>query len=105
MQFGGAAVAGARLRHLLGMSERDHITIRVIPFAAGGFPGPGRRQESTHCGEGGSCVHIATTPQAVHTADSDGPGGAVLTTSRDGFRLLLLALKKESPFIARRHSA
>ncbi|MFI1421817.1 DUF397 domain-containing protein [Streptomyces sp. NPDC020731] len=62
-------------------------------------------QKSTHCGEGDSCVHVATTPQTVHIAESADPGGAVLTTSRDAFHLLLLALKKESHFIARRHSA
>ncbi|WP_371243145.1 hypothetical protein [Streptomyces pimonensis] len=48
---------------------------------------------------------MATTSQAVHTAESAGPGGAVRTTSRDGFHLLLLALKKEPHFIARRHTA
>ncbi len=42
MQFGGPAVAVAQLRHLLDMSEREHITIRVIPFAAGGFTGSGQ---------------------------------------------------------------
>ncbi|MGC9500452.1 helix-turn-helix domain-containing protein [Streptomyces sp. WG7] len=42
MQFGGRAVVRAQLSHLLDMSERDHVTIRVIPFAAGGFPGSGQ---------------------------------------------------------------
>ncbi|WP_406726694.1 helix-turn-helix transcriptional regulator [Streptomyces sp. GD-15H] len=42
MQFGGPATAAAQLRHLLDMSERDHITIKVIPFDAGGFPGSGQ---------------------------------------------------------------
>ncbi|MFE0105441.1 helix-turn-helix transcriptional regulator [Streptomyces sp. NPDC059009] len=42
MQFGGAAVAKGQLGHLLEMSERDHVTLKVIPFAAGSFPGSGQ---------------------------------------------------------------
>lgn len=42
MQFGGPKVAGRQLRHLLEMSERDNVTIRVLPFAAQGFAGPGQ---------------------------------------------------------------
>ncbi|MBE8478178.1 helix-turn-helix domain-containing protein [Streptomyces justiciae] len=42
MQFGGPAVAKAQLHHMLDMSERDHITVRVLPFAAGSFPGSGQ---------------------------------------------------------------
>lgn len=42
MQFGGPAIARAQLRHLLDMSERDHITIRALPFDAGAFPGSGQ---------------------------------------------------------------
>ncbi|UGY94231.1 DUF5753 domain-containing protein [Streptomyces gobiensis] len=32
MQFGGPENAGAQLHHLLEMSERDHITPRMVPF-------------------------------------------------------------------------
>ncbi|MEJ8650290.1 helix-turn-helix transcriptional regulator [Streptomyces sp. MS1.AVA.3] len=42
MQFGGRAIALAQLKHLLAMSERDHVTLRVIPFEAGEFPGAGQ---------------------------------------------------------------
>lgn len=42
MEFGGPAVAKRQLQHLLHMSERDNITIRVIPFKAGAFPGAGQ---------------------------------------------------------------
>ncbi|MDF3141632.1 MULTISPECIES: helix-turn-helix transcriptional regulator [unclassified Streptomyces] len=42
MEFGGPAIARAQLQHLLDMSEQDHITIKVLPFAAGGFPGSGQ---------------------------------------------------------------
>ncbi|MGW1073946.1 helix-turn-helix domain-containing protein [Streptomyces sp. NPDC002537] len=42
MQFGGRDVARAQLRHLLDFSERDLVSLRVIPFEAGGFPGAGQ---------------------------------------------------------------
>ncbi|MBC9723676.1 helix-turn-helix transcriptional regulator [Streptomyces sp. TRM68367] len=42
MEFGGAAVARRQLEHLLRMSEREAVTVRVIPFKAGGFPGAGQ---------------------------------------------------------------
>jgi len=42
MQFGGRAIALAQLKHLLAMSERDNVTLRVIPFEAGEFPGAGQ---------------------------------------------------------------
>ncbi|MES5817117.1 helix-turn-helix transcriptional regulator [Streptomyces sp. RG80] len=42
MEFGGPSVAKGQLEHLLRMSERDAVTVRVIPFKAGGFPGAGQ---------------------------------------------------------------
>ncbi|MFF6773200.1 helix-turn-helix domain-containing protein [Streptomyces sp. NPDC012637] len=42
MQFGGRKVARAQLEHILERSERETITVRVIPFTAGGFPGAGQ---------------------------------------------------------------
>ncbi|MEU3351355.1 helix-turn-helix transcriptional regulator [Streptomyces sp. NPDC037389] len=42
MQFGGRKAALAQLEHLLAVTERDHVRIRVLPFAAGGFPGAGQ---------------------------------------------------------------
>ncbi|MEU6820640.1 helix-turn-helix transcriptional regulator [Streptomyces atriruber] len=42
MQFGGPLVTKGQLQHLLNMSEREHITIKVLPFAAGSFPGSGQ---------------------------------------------------------------
>ncbi|MFE5090004.1 helix-turn-helix transcriptional regulator [Streptomyces sp. NPDC056638] len=42
MEFGGPAVAKQQLVHLLTMSEREHVTIQVIPFKAGGYPGAGQ---------------------------------------------------------------
>ncbi|MFB7513749.1 helix-turn-helix domain-containing protein [Streptomyces sp. NPDC056144] len=42
MRFGGRAVARAQLEHLLAATERKHVTLRVIPFEAGAFPGAGQ---------------------------------------------------------------
>ncbi|MFI8105539.1 helix-turn-helix domain-containing protein [Streptomyces sp. NPDC086023] len=42
MQFGGRAVARAQLQHLLDRSEQDNVTLLVLPFEAGGFPGAGQ---------------------------------------------------------------
>ncbi|KOT97859.1 helix-turn-helix transcriptional regulator [Streptomyces rimosus] len=42
MQFGGAAITKAQLKHLLEMSERDNVTVAVIPFTAGAYPGSGQ---------------------------------------------------------------
>lgn len=42
MKFGGPEVARRQLEHLLVMSERPHITVLVIPFDAGAFPGSGQ---------------------------------------------------------------
>lgn len=42
MKVGGAAVAHAQLQHLLSMGERGNITIRVLPFEVGAFPGSGQ---------------------------------------------------------------
>ncbi|WP_030741909.1 helix-turn-helix transcriptional regulator [Streptomyces sp. NRRL S-31] len=38
MQVGGRKVAKAQLTRLLEEGERDNVTLRVIPFSAGGFP-------------------------------------------------------------------
>ncbi|MEU7584508.1 helix-turn-helix transcriptional regulator [Streptomyces sp. NPDC041068] len=48
MKVGGRDVARAQLRHLLDMSERDHITIRVLPFDVGAFPGSGQSINYMH---------------------------------------------------------
>lgn len=42
MQFGGRAVARAQLDHLLEKSEQPNVTLLVIPFDAGAFPGAGQ---------------------------------------------------------------
>ncbi|MYX55933.1 helix-turn-helix domain-containing protein [Streptomyces sp. SID8382] len=41
MQFGGRKVTQNQLDHLEVMSERDNITLRIIPVSCDGFPGAG----------------------------------------------------------------
>ncbi|EGX60879.1 putative DNA-binding protein [Streptomyces zinciresistens K42] len=41
MSFGGPNIARAQLDHLLKESDRENVTVRVIPFAVGGFPNAG----------------------------------------------------------------
>ncbi|MBB1244628.1 helix-turn-helix transcriptional regulator [Streptomyces durbertensis] len=41
MTFGSRKVAQAQLGYLLKQSERDNVTVRVIPFDVGGFPNAG----------------------------------------------------------------
>lgn len=42
MQVGGPGVARAQLQHLIDMSQRKHVTLRVLPFGVGAFPGSGQ---------------------------------------------------------------
>lgn len=42
MQFGGPTMARGQLQHLAEMSEHAGVTLRVVPFAAGSFPGSGQ---------------------------------------------------------------
>ncbi|WP_156727518.1 helix-turn-helix domain-containing protein [Streptomyces apocyni] len=48
MRVGGRDVARAQLQHLLNMSERRHIAIRVLPFDVGAFPGSGQSINYLH---------------------------------------------------------
>ncbi|KUJ70666.1 DNA-binding protein [Streptomyces albus subsp. albus] len=41
MEFGGPKVLRDQLEYVLEASFREHVTVRAIPFAAGGFPGAG----------------------------------------------------------------
>jgi transcriptional regulator with XRE-family HTH domain len=42
MKVGGSTVARQQLKHLLDMSDRDHITLRAITFDVGAYPGSGQ---------------------------------------------------------------
>lgn len=81
MQFGGPAVTRAQLKHLVDMSEREHITLRVIPFAAGTFPGSGQ-----------SIYYSAGTVPQLDTVNLDQSHGPVFLDAEaqlDKYRVLL----------------
>ncbi|WP_164419500.1 helix-turn-helix domain-containing protein [Streptomyces salinarius] len=81
MQFGGPRIARRQLQHLLEMSERDNVTIRVIPFSAGGFPGSGQ-----------SIFYSAGPVQqldTVHLDQSHGPVFLHAAAQLDKYRVLL----------------
>lgn len=42
MKVGGPTVARQQLKHLLDMSDRDHVTLRAITFDVGAYPGSGQ---------------------------------------------------------------
>ncbi|MFI7018817.1 helix-turn-helix transcriptional regulator [Streptomyces sp. NPDC050164] len=42
MKFGGREVTRDQLKYLLGLNEREHIAIQVVPFEAGTFAGSGQ---------------------------------------------------------------
>ncbi|MEC4014767.1 helix-turn-helix domain-containing protein [Streptomyces sp. H27-D2] len=67
MEFGGRKVARRQLEHLLDASERDNVTVRVIPFAAGGFPNAGS-----------STVYFAGPVPQLDTVQLDSPTGVAL---------------------------
>lgn len=42
MQLGGPRVTRLQLEHILSVGERPEVSVRVVPFKAGGFPGAGQ---------------------------------------------------------------
>ncbi|WP_155058900.1 DUF397 domain-containing protein [Streptomyces blattellae] len=52
-------------------------------------------QKSSYCGEGESCVHVATTAKTIHLTESSDPTGAILTATPAAFDTLLTTLKKD----------
>ncbi|KPC62883.1 Scr1 family TA system antitoxin-like transcriptional regulator [Streptomyces chattanoogensis] len=65
MRFGGRDVAKTQLDHLLKQSERKNVTIRIIPFAAGGFPSAGN-----------STLYVYGPVAQLDTVQSDTPMGS-----------------------------
>ncbi|WP_102935035.1 helix-turn-helix domain-containing protein [Streptomyces malaysiensis] len=62
MQFGGAATARAQLTHLGEMSEETNITVLVVPFGRGTFPGNGQPIDYVH----GPVPQLDTVQLDVH---------------------------------------
>ncbi|MFE1962431.1 helix-turn-helix domain-containing protein [Streptomyces sp. NPDC059479] len=65
VQYGGPEVTRSQLDHILRESDRDNVTVRVIPFAAGGFP------------NAGSATHYVYGPvPQLDTVQTDTPTGS-----------------------------
>ncbi|GGR69571.1 transcriptional regulator [Streptomyces aureoverticillatus] len=64
MEFGGPAVARRQLEHILYVSEWPDMTVRVIPFKAGGFPGAGQ-----------SVVYVESAVPQLDTVELDSTHG------------------------------
>ncbi|MFF0427029.1 helix-turn-helix domain-containing protein [Streptomyces sp. NPDC004520] len=67
MRFGGPKVARAQLEHILHHTERDGVSVRVIPFTAGGFPGAGQ-----------SFTYVAAPVPQLDTVQLDSSHGSLL---------------------------
>jgi hypothetical protein len=83
MEFGGTAVARRQLEHLLRASERDTVTLRVIPVKAGGFPGAGQ-----------SVVYAESSVPQLDTVELDSTHGPEFIDSErqfDKYRAVLAA--------------
>ncbi|MGI5376487.1 DUF397 domain-containing protein [Streptomyces sp. CA-251387] len=50
-------------------------------------------QKSSYCGEGESCVHVATTTETIRLTESSDPTGAILKATPAAFEALLTTLK------------
>ncbi|MFE7076092.1 helix-turn-helix domain-containing protein [Streptomyces sp. NPDC057620] len=70
MRVGGHRVARAQLHRLLEESERDNVTLQVIPFSAGGFPMAGD-----------SVLYASAESTHLDTVQVDSPIGAVFFES------------------------
>ncbi|MCX5411163.1 Scr1 family TA system antitoxin-like transcriptional regulator [Streptomyces sp. NBC_00059] len=81
MRFGGPQVTRTQLQHLLELSERSHVTIKVIPFSATDYPGSGQ-----------SVYYVEGRVPALDTAQLDQSHGPVFIDSEAQlaqYRLLL----------------
>ncbi|MFB8437670.1 Scr1 family TA system antitoxin-like transcriptional regulator [Streptomyces niveus] len=65
MVYGGVKVARNQLDYLLSESHRENVTIRAIPFAAGGFPNAGSSSQYLY----------GVVPQ-LDTVQTDTPSGS-----------------------------
>jgi transcriptional regulator with XRE-family HTH domain len=48
MGLGGVATSRAQLEHIIEVSERENVTVRVIPFGAAEFPATGHALDHVH---------------------------------------------------------
>lgn len=86
MQLGGRDVARAQLRHLLEATERENVTLLLIPFANGGFPMAGD-----------SVLYAEAVIPQLDTVHMDSPAGALFYDAPhqlENFRLRLDLIEK-----------
>ncbi|GAA0961841.1 MULTISPECIES: helix-turn-helix domain-containing protein [Streptomyces violaceusniger group] len=65
MEFGGPKVMRAQLEQLIESSQRSNVTVRVVPFSAGGFSSPGM-----------STLYAFGPVRQLDTVQADTPSGA-----------------------------
>jgi hypothetical protein len=70
MLFGEPAIVRRQLQHLLQQSEREAVTLRVLPFAAGGFPSAGS-----------STMYASGPVRQLDTVQIDVPNGVTFLES------------------------
>lgn len=88
MTYGGAAVARSQLDYLIRQSERENVTVRAIPFAAGGFP---YASSSAHYLYG-----VVPQLDTVQTDTSTGSGFLDSETSLENWRVALDRTEEKS---------
>ncbi|MEU9668482.1 helix-turn-helix transcriptional regulator [Streptomyces bobili] len=82
---GGPSVAKRQLGHLLAQSERENVTIQVIPFSIGAYPGSGQ-----------TFLYIQGPVQRLDTVSLDQSHGPALIDAEaelDTYRNLLLRME------------
>ncbi|MFH8369023.1 helix-turn-helix domain-containing protein [Streptomyces sp. NPDC018031] len=88
MGFGGSKVAQEQLTHVLEASERENVTVRVIPFAAGGFAAADN-----------SILHAAGPVPRLDTVQLDVATGVTLVDAETllaNYRLILDRMEEKS---------
>lgn len=70
MRFGGRDVTRLQLDHLLKESDRENVTIRVVPFSAGGFPNAGS-----------STLYASGPVTQLDTVQMDTPAGSAFLSA------------------------
>jgi hypothetical protein len=88
MLFGDRAVVRRQLEELLNQSERESVTLRVIPFSAGAFPSAGS-----------STMYAAAPVHQLDTVQIDSPTGVTFLdseTHRTNYRAVLDRMEQRS---------
>ncbi|MET9530800.1 helix-turn-helix transcriptional regulator [Streptomyces sp. NPDC006649] len=88
MTYGGSSVARNQLDNLLKQSDRENVTIRAIPFAAGGFP---HASSSAHYVRG-----VVPQLDTVQTDTATGSGFLDSETSLENWRSALERTEERS---------